>query len=97
VLLELASAAAEAHDEARLLALLNAVLKLDPPPPIVRHLRQLAKQPGLSDRARERIDLGTTLFKSASGRTAAFGPLMNASQMMIAASPAAVPVLAPEG
>jgi hypothetical protein len=97
VLLELASAAAETQDEARLLVLLNAVLKLDPPPPIVRHLRQLAKQPSLSDRARERIDLGTTLFKSASGRTAAFGPLMNAAEMMIAASPAAVPVLAPEG
>ena len=97
VLLELASAAAEAQDETRLLALLNAVLKLDPPPPIVRHLRRLAKQPGLSDRARERIDLGTTLFKSASGRTAAFGPLMNAAQMMIAASTPAVPVLAPEG
>jgi hypothetical protein len=97
VLLELASAAAEAHDEARLLALLNAVLKLDPPPPIVRHLRQLAKQPGLSDRARERIDLGTTLFKSASGRTAAFGPLMNAAQMMIAASTVPVVVLALEG
>lgn len=91
VLLELASLAAEAHDEARLLALLSAVLKLDPPPAIVPMLRRLTRWPDLSIRAQEWITQGTMLFKSKAGRTASFDALLEATNLMPVASRAPLP------
>lgn len=95
VLLEQASLAAEAHDEARLLALLSAVLKLDPPPSVVPMLRRLTRWPDLSTRAHEWIAQGTTLFKSKAGRSASFEGLSEATNVMVAESTASLASPAP--
>jgi hypothetical protein len=82
VLLDLAEAAATVRDDGRLDALLAAVLQLDPPPPIVPALRKLARHPRLSERARERIDFGMRLFKSADGREPTVDGLWQATELM---------------
>jgi hypothetical protein len=88
VILELGEAAAVAADEERLVAALTAVLKLDPPPPIVRELARLKRRKDLSDRAVERIEAGMKLFKSMEGRAPAFEGLYQATRMLQAAEAA---------
>jgi hypothetical protein len=78
VLLELAGVAADAGDHDRLVSLLTAVLKLDPPPPIVQKLHDLRRREGLPGRAVERIEMGASLFKSKVGRAATFDGLFEA-------------------
>ena len=86
VALERAAAAADAGDDARVIALLNAVLQLDPPPPIVRELRRLAKRTHLSERAVERLHAATKLFKSADGRAPTFDALCAATDAIVGAA-----------
>ena len=86
VALERAAAAAYAGDDARVIALLNAVLQLDPPPPIVRELRRLAKRTHLSERAVERLHAATKLFKSADGRAPTFDALCAATDAIVGAA-----------
>ena len=75
-----------------MIALLNAVLQLDPPPPIVRELRRLAKRTDLSERAVERLHAATKLFKSADGRTPTIDALYAATDDIV--GPAAEPATA---
>jgi hypothetical protein len=87
-LLDLAGSAADAGDHDRLVALLTAVLKLDPPPTVVRKLQDLRRRSGLPGRAEERIAYGVKLFKSGEGGLATVGGLYEA---LSALPPAAAP------
>lgn len=82
VLMERAKVTAEAGDDDQLATALAAVLQLDPPPPIVRDLAKLKRHPGLSERARKRIDAGMKLFKSMEGRTPGWDALFEAAGTM---------------
>jgi hypothetical protein len=94
VLLEMAIAAVEAGDHDRLVATLTAVLKLDPPPPIVRKLLDLRRRDGLPDRAVLRIEAGVKLFKSGEGRTPTIDGLYEAVEALSRAAGSTPSVLA---